>query len=36
ATILFDQNVTDFTHPETVIMIGGDLVKRLIEASEIE
>ncbi|MGD9475106.1 MAG: DUF3786 domain-containing protein [Eubacteriaceae bacterium] len=36
ATILFDQNVTDFTHPETVIMIGGDLVKRLIEASGIE
>ena len=33
ATILFDQNVTEFTHPETVIMIGGDLTKRLIEAS---
>ncbi|WKY48153.1 DUF3786 domain-containing protein [Eubacteriaceae bacterium ES3] len=34
ATILFDDKVTDFTHPETVIMIGDDLVKRIINASE--
>jgi len=33
ATILFDEKITDFTHPETVIGIGSDLVKRLVDAA---
>nr|WP_320027157.1 DUF3786 domain-containing protein [uncultured Acetobacterium sp.] len=33
ATILFDEKITDFTHEETVIGIGGDLVNRLIDAA---
>jgi hypothetical protein len=33
ATILFDEKITDFTHEETVIGIGSDLVNRLIAAA---
>jgi len=33
ATILFDEKITDFTHEETVIGIGCDLVKRLVDAA---
>lgn len=33
ATILFDEKITDFTHEETVIGIGGDLVNRLFSAA---
>lgn len=33
ATILFDEKITDFTHEETVIGIGSDLVNRLFDAA---
>ncbi len=33
ATILFDEKITEFTHEETVIGIGGDLVNRLVDAA---
>ncbi len=33
ATILFDEKITDFTHQETVIGMGSDLVNRLIAAA---
>ncbi|MDK2943079.1 MAG: hypothetical protein PWP56_2592 [Acetobacterium sp.] len=36
ATILFDEKITDFTHEETVIGIGSDLVNRLIDAAGLE
>ena len=31
ANILFDADITDFLHEETVVCIGADLVKRLCE-----
>ena len=31
ATILFDANITDFLHEESVVCIGADLVRRLCE-----
>lgn len=31
ATLLFDANITDFTHEESVVVIGADLVRRLTE-----
>lgn len=33
ATILFDEKITDFTHEETVIGMGSDLVNRLADAA---
>lgn len=33
ATILFDEKITDFTHEETVIGMGSDLVNRLCDAA---
>lgn len=35
ANILFDENITDFTHEETVVVIGENAVKSLIEAAGI-
>ena len=32
ANILFDSNITDFVHEETVVMLGEDGVRRLMEA----
>jgi len=34
--ILFDANITDFVHEETVVMIADQGVRRLIEAAELE
>lgn len=31
ATLLFDANITDFIHEESVVLIGADLVRRLSE-----
>ncbi|MDY3919704.1 MAG: DUF3786 domain-containing protein [Candidatus Limivivens sp.] len=34
ANILFDSNITEFVHEETVVMLGGDGTARLMEAAE--
>lgn len=36
ANILFDADITDFTHEETVCCIGSDLVRRLVEEAGLE
>ena len=33
ANILFDADITDFIHEETVVMVGSELIKRLVEES---
>ena len=33
ANILFDKNITDFTHVETVVTVGSDLAQAIIDAA---
>ena len=34
ATVLFDKNITQFTHVETVVTIGGDGIQAIMDADE--
>lgn len=36
ANVLFDSNITDFVHEETVVIIAADGLQRLIAAAEVE
>ena len=36
ANILFDENITDFTHEETVVVIGENAVRSLVEAAGLD
>lgn len=36
ANMLFDRNITQFTHPETVVCLAGQFASRLIGAAELE